>query len=64
MLQVRRNAKQSAEETAFNDSKLVRRRERQSSSPFEELSVRSPSIQRPTHYALYPQTEGICYETG
>ncbi|KAM3725112.1 Cobyric acid synthase [Dirofilaria immitis] len=61
---VRKNAERSVEETAFNDSQLVRRREKRSSSPFEELSFRSPSIQRPSHHALYPQTTGIYHETG
>uniref|UniRef100_A0A8R1XUF7 Uncharacterized protein n=1 Tax=Onchocerca volvulus TaxID=6282 RepID=A0A8R1XUF7_ONCVO len=61
---VRRNAKKSVEETAFNDSQLVRRREKRSASPFEELSFRSPSLQRPSYHALYPQTTGIYHETG
>lgn len=61
---VRKNAERSVEETAFNDSQLARRRERRSASPFEELSRRSPFVQRPSHRALYPQTTGIYHETG
>ncbi|KAL3983217.1 hypothetical protein ACH3XW_50280 [Acanthocheilonema viteae] len=61
---VRRNAEKTVEETAFNDSQLVRRHEKRSDSPFEELSIRSPSIQRPSHHALYPRTRGIYHETG
>ncbi|EFO20237.1 gex interacting protein 10 [Loa loa] len=61
---VRRNAEKSVEETTFNDSQLVRRRGKRSDSPFEELSIRSPSVRRPSHHALYPQTTGIYHETG
>lgn len=64
ILQARRNAQKSVEETAFNDSQLVRRCERRSNSPFQELSERSPSVQRPSHHALYPQTRGTYHETG
>uniref|UniRef100_A0A915PQ56 Uncharacterized protein n=1 Tax=Setaria digitata TaxID=48799 RepID=A0A915PQ56_9BILA len=61
---VRRNAEKSVEETAFNDFQLAQRREKRSASPFEELSIRSPSIQRPSHHAFYPQTTGLYHETG
>ncbi|VDM13982.1 unnamed protein product [Wuchereria bancrofti] len=61
---VRRNAEKSVEETAFNDTQLVRRREKRSDSPFEELSIRSPSVLRPSHHVFYPQTAGIYHETG
>ncbi|CAG9539983.1 unnamed protein product [Cercopithifilaria johnstoni] len=60
---VRKNAEKSVKETAFNDSQLVRHRERRFDSPFEELSIRSPSVQRPSHHALYPQSRGIYHET-
>ncbi|VDO26894.1 unnamed protein product [Brugia timori] len=64
ILKVRRTAEKSVEETAFNDTQLVRRREKRSDSPFEELSIRSPSVQRPSYHVFYPQTTGIYHETG